>query len=169
MFENVVVATDGSGNADRAVAVAANLASAFGAKLTIVHVAATYLSLERAEATPDLPPEVRDDIKKIHDTLGGLETSPYAPVPAPQSAIAYIGNSVLERAEGVARENGAKDVSRVLAYGDSVEKIVAEAEKAGAGLIVLGTRGLSDLGGLVMGSVSHKVIYLAQCPCVTVK
>jgi len=169
MFENIFVATDGSGHAMRAVEVGAKLASTCGARLTIVHVAATYLSLGDAEKTPELPPDVRKEIKRIHDSLGGLETSALAPVPAPQSAIEHIGNAVLDRSEKVARDNGAKEISRVLAYGDSAEKIVAEAEKAGADLIVIGTRGLSDLGGLVMGSVSHKVIHLAHCPCVTVK
>jgi len=57
----------------------------------------------------------------------------------------------------------------VLTYGDAAEEIVAAAEKVKADLIVIGTRGLSDLEGLVMGSVSHKVIHLAHCPCVTVK
>ncbi len=36
-------------------------------------------------------------------------------------------------------------------------------------LIVIGTRGLSDLGGIVFGSVSHKVLQLATCPCLVVK
>jgi len=90
-------------------------------------------------------------------------------VPAPQSAIEFIGNSVIDGAEKVAHENGAKDITRILAYGDSAEQVVAEAENVGADLIVVGTRGLSELGGLVMGSVSHKVIHLAHCPCVTVK
>lgn len=169
MFENIVVATDGSVNAKRAVELGAKLASVCGAHLTIVHVAPTYLSLADAEGTPELPPEVRDEMKRIHDSLGGLETSAFAPIPAPQSAIEFIGNSVIDGAEKVAQENGAKDISRVLAYGDSAEQVVAEAEKVGADLIVVGTRGLSDLGGLVMGSVSHKVIHLAHCPCVTVK
>lgn len=169
MFENIIVATDGSANSLRAVEVAAELSSACGAHLTIVHIASTYLSLEDAEETPELPPEVREEIKRIRDSLGGFEMSAFAPVPAPQSAIECIGNAVLERAADVARGKGATEISLVLGYGDSAEKIVAEAEKAAAGLIVIGTRGLSDLGGLVMGSVSHKVIHLAHCPCVTVK
>ena len=36
-------------------------------------------------------------------------------------------------------------------------------------LIVMGRRGLGDLGGLLMGSVSHKVCHLADCACLTVK
>ena len=36
-------------------------------------------------------------------------------------------------------------------------------------LIVMGTRGLSDIKGLLLGSVSHKLIQLAPCPTLTVK
>nr|WP_312860533.1 universal stress protein [Mesorhizobium sediminum] len=36
-------------------------------------------------------------------------------------------------------------------------------------LIVLGSRGLGDVEGFLLGSVSHKVTSLASCPCLTVK
>ena len=36
-------------------------------------------------------------------------------------------------------------------------------------MIFLGSRGLGDVGGLLMGSVSHKVMHLAPCTCVAVK
>ncbi|MDX1484419.1 MAG: universal stress protein [Alphaproteobacteria bacterium] len=169
MFDTIVVATDGSANADRAVSVAAKLAAACGARLTLVHVAPTYLSLADAEQVTDLSPEARADIKKIRETMGGFEISGYAPVPAPQSAIEHIGNAVLDRAESLARENGPAEIDRILRFGDPAEGVVEEAERIKAELIVVGTRGLSDLGALVMGSVSHKVIQLADCPCVTVK
>jgi len=38
-----------------------------------------------------------------------------------------------------------------------------------ADMIVMGSRGVSDLKGLVMGSVSHKVMQLAPCTCVSVR
>jgi nucleotide-binding universal stress UspA family protein len=43
------------------------------------------------------------------------------------------------------------------------------AEKEKAGMIILGSRGLSDLKGFFLGSVSHKVSAHAECSCVTVK
>lgn len=169
MFQNIVVATDGSDNAKRATEIGAELATACGARLTIVHVAPSYVSLEDVEKTKDLPQEAKDEIKRMRDAMGGFEMSAYAPVPAPQSAIEFLGNAVLDRADNIARESGMTNTSRVLTYGNAAEKIVAEAEKAIADLVVIGTRGLSDLRGLVMGSVSHKVIQLAKCPCVSVK
>jgi nucleotide-binding universal stress UspA family protein len=39
----------------------------------------------------------------------------------------------------------------------------------GAGLIVMGTRGLSDWGRLLMGSVAHKVVHLAEVPVLVVR
>ena len=47
--------------------------------------------------------------------------------------------------------------------------ILQEARDLDAGMIVLGSRGLSDLGGLLLGSVAHKVIQLATCPVLVVR
>jgi len=47
--------------------------------------------------------------------------------------------------------------------------ILEEARDAGAGMIVVGSRGRSDLGGLLLGSVAHKVIQLSACPVLVVR
>ena len=66
------------------------------------------------------------------------------------------------RAEGVEAE-------RDLAAGPMAEAILKAAEVRGCDLIVLGARGLSDLQGLLLGSVSHKVIQHAACPVLVVR
>lgn len=172
MFKKILVTTDGSANARRAVETAAKLAAICGAHLRILHVAPAYLSLDEVETSPmfgDLPQDVRDEMHKVHETVAGMEFSAFGPIPAPQSAIDFIGNSLLEQAEANARGHGCTDASTVLAFGNAAERIVEEAEAAKVDLIVMGSRGLGEVGGLVLGSVSHKVIQHADCPCMTVK
>jgi nucleotide-binding universal stress UspA family protein len=54
-------------------------------------------------------------------------------------------------------------------YGRAARVILELASAEGADLIVLGSRGLSDLAGLVLGSVTHKVLHLAHCPVLVVR
>jgi nucleotide-binding universal stress UspA family protein len=53
--------------------------------------------------------------------------------------------------------------------GSPARTILEQAEDFGAGLIVLGSRGLSPLGGLLLGSVAHKVLQLSSCPVLVVR
>jgi hypothetical protein len=46
-----------------------------------------------------------------------------------------------------------------------VPEIVALAEEIGAGLIVMGSRGLGGIRRALMGSVSDSVVRHAHCPC----
>jgi nucleotide-binding universal stress UspA family protein len=47
--------------------------------------------------------------------------------------------------------------------------ILEEATDSGASLIVIGSRGLSDLIGLVVGSTTHKVLHLGTLPVLVVR
>ena len=47
--------------------------------------------------------------------------------------------------------------------------IVEAARDADAGLIVMGSRGLGDFTGLLLGSVAHKVLHLAEVPVLIAK
>jgi nucleotide-binding universal stress UspA family protein len=59
-------------------------------------------------------------------------------------------------------------VRSVVAQGQAAEVIVERAKEEGADLIVMGRRGLGSARALLMGSVSHRVAHLCQCPCMTV-
>jgi nucleotide-binding universal stress UspA family protein len=80
-----------------------------------------------------------------------------------------IGERILDAAKWRAEQRGVKAVEPLLEHGDPVDQIVGAAERQGADLIVMGRRGLGDLKGLLLGSVSHKVCQLADCACLTVK
>jgi nucleotide-binding universal stress UspA family protein len=54
-------------------------------------------------------------------------------------------------------------------YGHAAGEIVADTIELGCGVIVMGSRGRSDLAGLVLGSTAHKVIHLADRPVLIVR
>jgi nucleotide-binding universal stress UspA family protein len=60
-------------------------------------------------------------------------------------------------------------IRTVLEHGPANETILKQAEKRKADVIVMGSRGLSDLKGYLMGSVSRKVLSHASCAVLIVK
>jgi len=74
--------------------------------------------------------------------------------------------ALVDRVCGEIREAGVTvraEVQRTLA-GRTARVIVDAAAEHGAGLIVMGSRGLTDLEGLLLGSVAHKVLQLTGMP-----
>ena len=67
-----------------------------------------------------------------------------------------------------ASRRGVGQVTRLVEEDDPARAILAAAERLGADLIVMGSRGMSDLKGRLVGSVSHKVLHLASQPCLIV-
>ena len=53
--------------------------------------------------------------------------------------------------------------------GQAARAILTQAQLEGADTIVMGSRGHSDLTGLLLGSVAHKVIQLSHCPVVVAR
>ena len=53
--------------------------------------------------------------------------------------------------------------------GDPAETLAALAEELGCDHIVIGTRGLGSISGLVLGSVTRKVLHLAKVPVLCIK
>lgn len=53
--------------------------------------------------------------------------------------------------------------------GQVAGQIVEVARRREADLIVMGSRGLSDIGSLVVGSVTHAVLQRAECPVLVVR
>lgn len=77
-------------------------------------------------------------------------------------------------AEDVSRELQEQGIeatfSRIASYhGDTGRVIVQAAEKRGANLIVVGSRGHSEIPSILLGSVAHKVVHLATCPVLIVR
>ena len=64
------------------------------------------------------------------------------------------------------RKAGVKASGLVIDAGaqHTAKYILETAREKGAGLIVMGSRGLSDVQGMLLGSVTHKVIQTANIP-----
>jgi nucleotide-binding universal stress UspA family protein len=63
--------------------------------------------------------------------------------------------------------NARGEVVRVL-EGHMARGIVESAASADADVILMGTRGRSDFGGLFLGSVTHRVLHLTEKPVIVV-
>lgn len=55
------------------------------------------------------------------------------------------------------------------AHGRTPRIILDVAKAEGVELIVMGTRGLSEWSSMLLGSVTHKVVHLAECPVLVVR
>ena len=75
----------------------------------------------------------------------------------------------MSQARARAHDKGVRAVQDLLEDGDPASTILRLAKGLHVDMIFLGSRGVGDVHGLLMGSVSHKVAHLAECTCVSVK
>jgi len=64
---------------------------------------------------------------------------------------------------------GLREIQSILVKGLPSSRILEVAQKRGAGLIVLGSKGLTGLKRLLIGSVAESVVHLAPIPVTVVK
>ncbi|MEK7817471.1 MAG: universal stress protein [Actinomycetota bacterium] len=138
MFKKILVATDGSDNANEAVRHAAQLAKIASTDTVLVlHVCPA------CTADIDLQDTNRKIAERILEDAGSIV-------------------SVKETDVQLMIEADYPPESVGLAITD-----IAKERKVD--LIILGSRGLSEVKGLLLGSVSNKVLQHAECPVLVVK
>lgn len=79
------------------------------------------------------------------------------------------GASLLEPAQAQALAAGIRCVPHVRLGAAAAEQIAGCAAEQGCDAIVMGTRGMGAVAGLVLGSVAQKVVHLAPVPVTLVK
>jgi nucleotide-binding universal stress UspA family protein len=139
MFERIVVPVDGSEHSQRALTYAKALAGRFESTLWLVHA-----------------------FPQTSDLLGYEEYEKL--VARRQSA----GQAVLDKARTQLADISL-DVREELLEEPAAEAILDVAEARQADLIIMGTRGLGTLQGMLLGSVSHKIMHHASCPVLLIR
>lgn len=176
MIKTILVPTDGSAHANKAIDLAADIAKAFGARMVILHIilrSASDAEIEALWTENKMPGSL---VKKFTN----LRMTPVAPIAPyyevgplpiliPEEVLNEAGDFLLKKARQKAEAKGVKDISTNLADGAPADTIVAAAEKENADMIVMGCRGLGNIAAMVMGSVSNKVNHLSQRTCLLVK
>ena len=142
---HILAATDGSEAADRAVDFAATLASGLGATLQILNVIGVGAPPQQ---------ELEELSRQEHMTPGEFTNA--------------MSEQILLLASQRAKKLGMADAQLVSKIGDVATSITDTAKKGAVDVIVLGKRGLGRLPGLLLGSVSQKLVSVAPCAVIVV-
>ena len=173
MIKCIVCPVDGSQHSDRAIELSADLAVRYGAKLRFFHVflkGMSHSDLDQFSENAHLRDIVSQEIVRLSAAFAAaVGPYPVAYMPHPSAeVVTRIASVVLEDAKNTAIAKSVSDVTVTSADGNPAEKILEFAESQHADMIVMGSRGLTGLKSLLLGSTSQKVSHLAQCTCVTV-
>lgn len=146
-MDKILVAYDASPAANRAVSMAAEIAEKFDSDLTIMYVIRDM----------QVPPQVKRmaEIEKIRGDTEDL--------------LRAVAESALKDAKARAEKKGAKKVQTSIGHGDPANAILQSAKRQNADLVVVGTRGLGKVQGMLLGSVSRKVSNLLPGNCLIVR
>jgi nucleotide-binding universal stress UspA family protein len=80
-----------------------------------------------------------------------------------------VQQRVLAKSLAYAERIGLKNVAVAAAQGSPGDEIVRAAKQRGVDHILMGTHGRGSMGGLLLGSVAHRVVHLAPMPVTLVK
>jgi nucleotide-binding universal stress UspA family protein len=138
MFETIMWATDGTENADRALPYAKALAQAEGATLVVAHVVERYASHKASGLA------VHADEEQVEAKLRKLAAQlSDEGLKADLKIVSHVGPQPAHEIADVARD-------------------------AGADLIVVGCRGHAAITGLMVGSVTQRLLHVSPCPVLVV-
>lgn len=176
MIKTIVVPIDGSSHANKAVALAADIAGKYNARIVLLHVLlrdATATQLKQLARGLGLPAKTRKELDRLEEIPleSAAVAGDFAPIalPVPDKILGEVGALMIDKARKAAAAKGVKKIASKVVAGGAADSIVETAKKEKANMIVMGSRGLGNIRGLLLGSVSQKVSHLAECTCVTVK
>jgi nucleotide-binding universal stress UspA family protein len=140
MFGNLLLAVDGSEHALNAARVAGNLANSM--KATTLRIVVAYDPIPPYLGEPNLQAAINARLTE--------------------------SQNILQKAAGAVGKSSAEIYSELI-EGNPAEAIIKVADAQKSDLIIMGSRGLGRLTGLMLGSTSQKVVSHAPCPVLIVR
>ena len=172
MFKSILCPNDGSGHAEKALDLAVDMAKRYDAKLMLVHVLLRQVDgeeLKRFAEIEGLAKTVAPEAQRLMGVDSRMEVGRLREVaPISSGMLVDIGEHLLKAGQFKAKAVGVTNVSTAILDGDPAKRILEHAESEGADCIVMGSRGLSDVKALLLGSVSRNVTNRAKCTVIQV-
>ncbi|OYR69516.1 universal stress protein [Halorubrum ezzemoulense] len=164
MYDNILFPTDGSAGSEAAAAHVSELASAFDATVHVVHVVDTRegglgvsgaFVHEDSQAMSGVSPETGYIGRHEHVDADEVE--------------AELTAHARELVGAAAESPDDIDMTTAVEMGTPHSAILQYADDHDADLIVMGTHGRTGVERYLLGSVTEKVVRLADAPVVTVR
>ena len=146
-MDRILLATDGSESAVRAAEFAGRLSASWDAPVDIIHV------VPPRNLHPEAAIEAYGELEHTYITLRDLQMG--------------AGKEIVEREAQRVRDAGGELGAMDVLVGAPAHEIADYAEGHGDTILVMGRRGLGNLRGLLMGSVSHRVGQLTDRTLIT--
>ena len=147
MIKKILVATDASEASARAVAFAAQMSVLHEAELLILNVIRDM--------------QIPAELKEVPEFENFFNTR--------EELMRRAADRILEDAKKIARKDGARQIQTAIGCGDPATSVAGFARRRNIDLIVVGTRGLSKIQASPMGSVSRKLLDLADVNCLVIR
>jgi len=129
-------------------------------------------ALQRFAEVEGLTQHVNTEIQRLQsrdDRIDLAAGSAFQDAGVSPRLLIEVGQHILDGAKGHAQQKGLDNVETRLESGDPADRILHCIDDENIDCVVMGSRGLSNVKGLFLGSVSHKVANHAACTCITVK
>ena len=151
MIKSILIPVDGSEHSVKALTLAVDIAEKNDATLSVLFVAAHEIDgdLHRFAAT-----EYSSEYIPKHDRVVRVISED-------------IGKSTIKGLINKLKTNVV--IKTVVLFGNPADQIVKYSMNNNFDMVVMGHRGLSDIKGMLMGSVSRKVRQLVECTFVSIK
>lgn len=151
LYNHILVPTDFSANADQAFRHAVLLARLHDAKIHLVHV------------IQQVDPSMRNFVSSVigADRLTEYETNNLS---LARSELKNQLDAFIRKELEKAPQDQKHFAETIITMGHPVEKILAEAQRLAADVIVMGTHGRGALEHALLGSVTEKVLRKARRP-----